>query len=431
MILLVVVVVLCSTVQAFQQHKSGPSTTTRYNKHFKIQQLPSEMEEIALSISIPKPMADVLRGIQPSRWLASSQDYVTNLVASHASITAASSTSSSGASASAVTSSLSSGLSKFFSEFNVQELFSSWEGVLAVPVLGIVFLVFVEGMRSLTTKKSPYDADIAPVYDVEKANEYFRQRPWLLLTRLLRIFVLTSGFNIRLLLDWKTGNLKKNEGDRAKEALDILSKLGPTFVKLGQALSIRTDLIPDSYAKELRKLQDAVPPFDNVLAKTIMKRELGVKDLKEVFVSLSPQPVASASIGQVYRAKLLNGQEVAVKVQRPQIIEEIALDLYLLRLLAPLQVKINNLINGSPTDPQDEALGLRLVDEWGRGLVAEVDYLTEAKNTKQFVEAMKNRGLYAITSPQVVGKLSTSKVLVTEWITGTRLDRDSSADVPR
>jgi predicted unusual protein kinase regulating ubiquinone biosynthesis (AarF/ABC1/UbiB family) len=84
---------------------------------------------------------------------------------------------------------------------------------------------------------------------------------------------------------------------------------------VGQALSIRTDLINEAYALELQKLQDAVPPFDSTEAKLIICRELKIKDLSEVFSSISDVPIASASIGQVYKGRLKNGQEVAVKVQ--------------------------------------------------------------------------------------------------------------------
>ena len=86
-------------------------------------------------------------------------------------------------------------------------------------------------------------------------------------------------------------------------------------ILLGQALSIRTDLINEAYALELRKLQDAVTPFDSVEAKKIICRELGIKEVSEVFLSLSDAPIASASIGQVYKGTLKNGQVVAVKVQ--------------------------------------------------------------------------------------------------------------------
>jgi len=118
-------------------------------------------------------------------------------------------------------------------------------------------------------------------------------------------------------------------------------------------------------------------------------------------------------------------------VQRPSILDEIALDLYLLRLLTPLQTRVSNLINKLPTYPEDIRLARELVDEWGRGFVAETDYRYEAANTAAFSEAMERRGLGAVTAPTVVGELSTNCVLTTEWVDGTRLDLDASPDVPR
>jgi len=249
--------------------------------------------------------------------------------------------------------------------------------------------------------------------------------------RLVRLATLTAAFNIKLLLDWRLGNTEKNEKERAKEALVLCTQLGPTFIKLGQALSIRTDLIPEAYALELRALQDAVPPFDSERAREIMRHELNVQDLSAVFAKISDKPLASASIGQVYKATLKDGREVAVKVQRPNILSEIALDLFVLRLLAPWQVRVSNALSGQKTFPEDIKLARALVDEWGRGFVAETDYIYEAQNTETFVKAMQNRGLDAVTAPIVVRNLSTRKVLVTEWVDGTRLDRDKSPDVPR
>jgi predicted unusual protein kinase regulating ubiquinone biosynthesis (AarF/ABC1/UbiB family) len=98
-------------------------------------------------------------------------------------------------------------------------------------------------------------------------------------------------------------------------------------------------LIPEAYALELRQLQDAVPQFDSKDAFEIIKREMNIKnDIREKFLSITTLPVASASIGQVYRGTLLDGRDVAIKVQRPKVLGEIALDLYLLRLITPLQV---------------------------------------------------------------------------------------------
>lgn len=268
-------------------------------------------------------------------------------------------------------------------------------------------------------------------YSVQKADMFYGSRPLYIFRRLLRLANLTSAFNIKLLIDWKTGNLEKNSKERAKEALNLSTQLGPTFIKLGQALSIRTDLIPEAYALELRKLQDAVPPFNNDEALDILRESLGVSNLNEVFKTISSDAIASASIGQVYKGQLMDGKQVAIKIQRPNILSDIALDLYILRLLSPLQVRISNAVNKIKTTPEDIQLALDLVDEWGRGFIQEVDYRLEASNTKNFIEAMERRGLVSVTAPAVVENLSGSKVIVTEWIDGTRLDKANTPDVPR
>jgi len=279
---------------------------------------------------------------------------------------------------------------------------------------------------------APYPSG-AYAYDPERADRYYGKRFPLVALRLVRLAGLTLGFNVRLFLDWRLGNLEKFEKQRAKEALKLCTQLGPTFIKLGQALSIRTDLLPEAYALELRQLQDAVPPFDSAHAKRIIASELrlSVDDLPTVFAELSDEPLAAASIGQVYKGRLKDGREVAVKVQRPKILSEIALDLYILRLLVPVQVIVSNIAQGSKTYPDDFTLAKALVDEWGRGFVAETDYVHEARNTEEFVSAMKSRGLDAVTAPSIVRELSTRTVLVTEWVDGTRLDLDASPDVPR
>jgi len=201
---------------------------------------------------------------------------------------------------------------------------------------------------------------------------------------------------------------------------------------LGQALSIREDIVPAPYAIELRQLQDAVTPFDSEEAYEILRNELGVRDLSKIFTSLSEKPIASASIGQVYRGTLASdGRDVAVKIQRPGILSEIALDLHILRILSPIQTTLQNAVNGIKTTQEDIDLSISLVDEWGRGFVAETDYRLEARNTRTFEEAMRKRGLDAVCAPTVVDELVLDKVLVTEWVEGTRLDTDKSPDVPR
>lgn len=297
----------------------------------------------------------------------------------------------------------------------------------------------------LTTPETFDDAPYEPgtsTYSPEKAAIFYQQRPLKVVKRVLKLVFLTGTFNAGLIFDWlilgkllkdeEYSALRRNEPRRAKVALGLCERLGPTFIKLGQALSIRTDLVPEAYALELRQLQDAVPPFDSDEAREVLKNELGVSDLSQVFSYLSDKPVASASIGQVYKGTLAStGQEVAVKVQRPGILAEIALDLHVLRILTPVQTTLQNAANGVKTSPADILAAVALVDEWGRGFVAETDYRLEAENTINFEQAMRNRGLDAVCAPPVVEDLVRDKVLVTEWIDGTRLDRDASPDVPR
>ena len=321
---------------------------------------------------------------------------------------------------------------------------SPWHiAAIALFTSGALVNAFVNSPDDYT--EAPYEPG-SNTYNPQLAQEFYSKRPLMVLKRILRLSSLTSAFNAGLLFDWlilgklfkdeEYTALRTNEPRRAKEALALCTKLGPTFIKLGQALSIRTDIVPELYALELRQLQDAVPPFDSEKAREVLKKELGVSSLSQIFDSLSDKPVASASIGQVYRGTIKDvdkegKKDVAVKVQRPGILGEIALDLHVLRLLTPIQTRLQNSINGRPTVQEDIDQGVSLVDEWGRGFVAETDYRLEAQNTIQFENAMRNRGLDAVCAPAVVENLVRDKVLVTEWVEGTRLDKDASSDVPR
>src|SRR5205085_7126254 len=111
-----------------------------------------------------------------------------------------------------------------------------------------------------------------------------------------------------------------------------LIKLGPTFIKIGQMLATRADLLPLDYLKELSELQDRVPPFPDGQARAILEAELG-RPIRETFAEWHEPPIASASLAQVYRGRLLTGEEVAVKVQRPLLDEHIRFDLDLLRAI--------------------------------------------------------------------------------------------------
>ncbi|GMH51531.1 hypothetical protein TrRE_jg722, partial [Triparma retinervis] len=258
------------------------------------------------------------------------------------------------------------------------------------------------------------------VYNPPLAAKFYGKRPLLILHRLVQLAF--SGFPLGASLFVDKYITKKLDDEptkktRAKTLLTFVENNGCTYIKIGQALSVREDIIDAAYAKELSQLQDRVPPFESNLAKSILASEVG--SITSTFTKISDAPVASASIGQVYKATTADGKEVAVKVQRPNVVNVIALDLHIVRTFAPIYQKITK----ATTDLQ------ALSDEWGRGFIAELNYENEAANTKSFQAQMTKKGLTAVTSPTVVDSLSSSRVLTTEWVEGTRLDRSTSSDV--
>lgn len=170
----------------------------------------------------------------------------------------------------------------------------------------------------------------------------------------------------------------------------------------------------------LKSLQDQVPPFDSAKAKQILEEEWG-RPVNSVLSKISDEPVAAASLGQVYKATMKeSGQEVAIKVLRPNIDGQIALDMHILRETAPVVKKLFNL--------NTDLVGI--VDTWGLGFVDELDYVSEAQNARDFMEGIQRTPLKEVVfAPPVVEKLSTGKVLTTEWVIGERLDRSAQADV--
>jgi ubiquinone biosynthesis protein len=186
-----------------------------------------------------------------------------------------------------------------------------------------------------------------------------------------------------------------------------LEELGPTFIKFGQVLSSRRDLISDEMYIELCKLQDHVPPFDSELAREIVETELG-KPVKQLFSSFTAKPIAGASIAQVHVAKLKDGTKVAVKVQRPNIRKVIDLDLAILHDLARFTEK--NVTDLSGMDP------VGVVEEFSDTLLKELDFTHEAENAARYRNQFK--GNRAIKVPKVYEEFSTSRVLTLEFIAG-------------
>jgi len=226
------------------------------------------------------------------------------------------------------------------------------------------------------------------------------------------------AFVTSVVLDWQTGREKKMRPQRAKEFMELVANLGPAYIKAGQALSSRPDLLPPEYLQELQKLQDRLPPFPNEQAFALIESELGMP-LNDIFDRLEPEPIAAASIGQVYKAYLKSGESVAVKVQRPNCSEIIAMDIYILRNLSG---RLNDLFRIIRKD-----FDLKLiVDEFGKLIFDEIDYLNEARNAERFRELYGD--IKDIIVPKVYWKYTTNKVMTMEWINGTRLESMPAID---
>ena len=204
----------------------------------------------------------------------------------------------------------------------------------------------------------------------------------------------------------------------------VFEELGPTFIKLGQLLSTRPDLIPAEYLDELARLQDEVPPFSLAEVHAIFREELG-RSPDEVFHYFDAEPLAAASIGQVHRARLDSGAEVVVKVQRPDIDTVIAVDLEILAHIAGLMEQYLEEVQGHrPT---------AIVQEFARSLSREIDFAVELANIQRFARQFERNP--AIHVPLVYPELSTQRVLVMEYVLGIKASmttqlREQGYDLP-
>ena len=203
---------------------------------------------------------------------------------------------------------------------------------------------------------------------------------------------------------------------RGQRLRAMLDELGPTFVKFGQLLSTRPDVIPPDIVFELRNLQDKVTPFSSDEAKEVIEDELGLT-VDQLFVEFDSEPIAAASIGQVHRAVLPNGRDVVVKVQRPDAPRQIEADLELMYQAARLtrdRVKSLSFVDS-----------IALVDEFARSIRQELDYRAEARNAEQFHKNFA--GNPRVTIPRVYWQYSRSRVLTLDYVRGTKL-RDVDLD---
>ncbi|MFT3743768.1 MAG: AarF/ABC1/UbiB kinase family protein [Pyrinomonadaceae bacterium] len=191
---------------------------------------------------------------------------------------------------------------------------------------------------------------------------------------------------------------------------DKLITLGPTFIKIGQSMGTRADLLPLPFVKELGTLVDQVPPFPNDVAFAIIERELGRK-INDVYAEFELEPIAAASLGQVYRARLHAGQEVAVKVQRPNLDATIKGDIVILKKVANFAERFPQL--------NENADWAGMLREFNTTVHEEMDYRAEGLNAERFRESFKN--WTNVHVPTIYWNASSSKVLTMEFIHGTKV----------
>ncbi len=248
-------------------------------------------------------------------------------------------------------------------------------------------------------------------YNPEAISRIYRKNPKRLLKRLWQTLLPITLFLITLGWDKLIGALKKekNAQKRAKEFTKLLVELGPAFIKAGQALSTRPDIVPAIALDELAQLQDQLPGFSSELAMACIKEDLQ-KNIDEIFEDIDIEPVSAASLGQVHKAKLKSGEKVAVKIQRPGLREQITLDLYIVRNIAIWLKRYIGLIRSDL---------VALIDELGRRVFEEMDYINEANNAKKFKELHQDNIKIAV--PHIFKEYTSKRVLTMEWIDGVKL----------
>jgi len=261
-------------------------------------------------------------------------------------------------------------------------------------------------------------SDLGVRYDPERLAASLAPRWPELYARSLTVAAALGGFAASLAADAALGRASDpaQQARRGAELVRLVSRLGPAFVKIAQALSARPDLLPRPYLEALAALQDRMAPFPDETAFALIEQELG-RPASAVFSELSSTAVAAASLGQVYRGvHRATGREVAVKVQRPGIGEGIAVDMVLLRRLAAA-ADAQRFV-AQPLVP--------LVDEFAARLFGELDYLQEGRNCERFLELYGK--IPRVSAPEIFWGATSRRVLTMSWVDGVKLtDADAMA----
>ena len=246
-------------------------------------------------------------------------------------------------------------------------------------------------------------------YNPETNNERYRKRPFAVFARFISIIFPFASFALGVWWDSLTGNSLVKQKRRARQLIRILTQLGPAYIKIGQALSTRPDVVPPTYLEELTTLQDKIPSFSNEVAFRFIEEELG-KRPEEIYAEISPEPIAAASLGQVYKGRLKTGEEVAIKVQRPGLNSRISLDIYIMRLLAGwVQDNIKQVRSNLRA----------IIDELAERIFEETNYNQEGRNADKFKEFYGY--MEEIYIPKIYWEYTGKRVLTMEWISGAKL----------
>jgi len=248
-------------------------------------------------------------------------------------------------------------------------------------------------------------------YDPAAITRIYAGHPQRLIRRLWQTLVPIGLYLLGVGFDWISGalNMRERARTRARECAELLAQLGPAFIKAGQALSTRPDIVPPLLLEELAQLQDQLPGFDSALAMACIEEDLGAP-VEAIFAELDREPISAASLGQVHRGTLHNGERVAVKVQRPGLREQITLDLYIVRNIAAWMNTNVRLIRSDL---------VALIDELGKRVFEEMDYLNEAANAERFAELHRHNSRIAV--PAIFHHATSRRVLTMEWIDGVKL----------
>jgi predicted unusual protein kinase regulating ubiquinone biosynthesis (AarF/ABC1/UbiB family) len=274
----------------------------------------------------------------------------------------------------------------------------------------------VIGMLSLYLYLDQYEMHRAQhVKQAEARLEIARKLTWLAVLgeKFHRVNLWFFHRFILLLKRFFVGSEANKELNQEKQAVwlkENLIELGPTFIKIGQSMGTRPDLLPLPFVKALGELQDNVPSFPNEIAFARIEKELG-KKISEVYQEFDVEPVAAASLGQVYRAKLFTGEEVAVKVQRPNLAGIIKGDIEILRKVTRFAERFPSL-----NENADWAGMLREFDET---IHEEMDYAAEGRNAERFRESFKDWSNVHV--PRIYWHATTSRVITMEFIHGTKV----------